>query len=88
MAVQVSVRLTGKVTFVETISCVTVGATAEEKEEIKHGEVATTYVDHVCSVWEVRDKDPSRSLQYSVVTHSHHVCLPIPVPNAAAHTNH
>ena len=34
MAVQVSVRLAGKVTFVGTTSCLKVGATAEEKEGI------------------------------------------------------
>ena len=48
MAVQVSVRSAGKVTFVETISRVKVGATAEEKEEIKHGEVAAMYVCRSC----------------------------------------
>ena len=40
MAVQDSVRLAGKVTFVGTTSCVKVGATAET-EGGKDGEVAT-----------------------------------------------
>ena len=40
MAVQVSVRSAGKVTFVGTTSCVKVGATAETKGG-KNGEVAT-----------------------------------------------
>ena len=40
MAVQVSVRSAGKVTFVGTMSCVKEGATAE-MEEGKNGEVAT-----------------------------------------------
>ena len=40
VAVQVSVRSSGKVTFVGTTSCVKVGATAETKGG-KNGEVAT-----------------------------------------------
>ena len=40
MAVQVSVRSSGKVTFVGTTSCVKVGATAE-MEGGKDGEVGT-----------------------------------------------
>ena len=40
MAVQVSVRSAGKVTFVGTTSCVKVGATVEMKGG-KDGEVAT-----------------------------------------------
>ena len=37
MAVQVSSRFTGKVTFVGAKSCMKVGATAEEKEGRRHG---------------------------------------------------
>ena len=54
MAVQVSVRLAGKVTFVGTTSCVKVGATAETeggKEGGKTGEVATRSSAFRCSFY-------------------------------------
>ena len=50
MAVQVSMRLSGKVTFVGTTSCVKVGATAET-EGGKDGEVATRLSALRCSFY-------------------------------------
>ena len=55
MAVQVSVRLAGKVTFVGTTPCVNVEATAET-EGGKDGEVATRssyylYLDAHFTIW-------------------------------------
>ena len=52
MAMQVSVRSAGKVTFVGTTSCVKVGATAET-EGGKNGEVATRSSTFKCSFYNI-----------------------------------